>query len=140
MKVFLGGTCNNSKWREKLVPVLVEEGIPFFDPVVKDWNEEAQKREDLEKADPMNIKLFYITKEMTGVFSIAEAVDCSNKDPLKTIFVFEDDGFLFSQRKSLDAVGRLIEKNGGIYAKPEELMPMLRDIKRMIKRMIKTKN
>lgn len=32
MKVFLGGTCNNSTWREELKPLLK---IDYFDPVVK---------------------------------------------------------------------------------------------------------
>ena len=38
MKVFLGGTCNNSKWRDKLIPML---NIDYFNPVVDDWTEEC---------------------------------------------------------------------------------------------------
>lgn len=41
-EVFLGGTTNDSDWRDKLVPKLK---IKSFNPVVKDWNDEAQKRE-----------------------------------------------------------------------------------------------
>ena len=37
-KVFLGGTCNGSKWRNELIPSL---NVDYFDPVVEDWNEEA---------------------------------------------------------------------------------------------------
>lgn len=37
MKVFLGGTCNESTWREKLIPMLK---IDYFNPVVKDWKSE----------------------------------------------------------------------------------------------------
>ena len=35
MKVFLGGTCNESKWRDDLIKLLK---IDYFNPVVKDWN------------------------------------------------------------------------------------------------------
>ena len=41
-KVFLGGTCNKSKWRDELIDLLK---IDYFNPVVDDWNEEAQKEE-----------------------------------------------------------------------------------------------
>jgi hypothetical protein len=36
-KCFLGGTCNNSQWREALIPMLK---IDYFNPVVKDWTPE----------------------------------------------------------------------------------------------------
>ena len=41
--VFLGGTCNNSTWRDKLIPLLK---IDYFNPVVEDWTEEAQQIEN----------------------------------------------------------------------------------------------
>lgn len=54
---------------------------------------------------------------MTGVYSIAEVVDDSNKKPDKTIFcvLLEDDGefFTHSQIKSLDMVKTMITQNGG---------------------------
>ena len=40
-KVFLGGTCGNSTWRQYVMPKLT---INYFDPVVKDWNDEAYKK------------------------------------------------------------------------------------------------
>jgi hypothetical protein len=42
IKVFLGGTCNESDWREKLIELL---NINYFNPVVDDWNVEAQLKE-----------------------------------------------------------------------------------------------
>ncbi|MDR1818841.1 MAG: nucleoside 2-deoxyribosyltransferase domain-containing protein, partial [Methanobrevibacter sp.] len=45
-KVFLGGTCNGSGWRDELKKQLK---IPYFDPVVDDWDEEAQKNEIKER-------------------------------------------------------------------------------------------
>ena len=107
--VFLGGTCNNSTWRERLKPLLT---IDYFDPVVKDWNEEAVKRE-LEWREKADIVLYVITPEMKGVYSIAEVVDDSNKRPWKTVFcVLDLEKFDIHASKSLIQTGRLVSKNG----------------------------
>ena len=37
-KVFLGGTCNESTWRDRLIEMLE---IDYFNPVVDDWTEEC---------------------------------------------------------------------------------------------------
>ena len=42
VKVFLGGTCNNSTWRDTLIPLLK---IDYFNPVVDDWTPECQEQE-----------------------------------------------------------------------------------------------
>lgn len=58
---------------------------------------------------------------MTGVYSIAEVVDDSNKRPNRTIFcVLEQDNYMSfnnGQLRSLDRVGRMVEVNGGKYFK-----------------------
>lgn len=117
-KVFLGGTCNESQWREKLIPLLK---IDYFNPVVPDWTEEAYQ-EELRQRELCDYCLYVITPKMTGVYSIAEAVDDSNKRPSKTVFAFlpdEEDGenmeFSSEQLKSLDKVGEMISFNGGVY-------------------------
>ena len=33
-KVFLGGTCNESTWRNELIPLLENAGVEYFNPVV----------------------------------------------------------------------------------------------------------
>lgn len=113
MKVFLGGTCNNSKWREDLIPLL---SIDYFNPVVKDWNEEAYKQELFER-EHCDYCLYVITPKMTGVYSIAEVVDDSNKRPNKTLFcvLSEDEESIFNkdQLKSLISVGKMVTNNGG---------------------------
>jgi hypothetical protein len=57
-----------------------------------------------------------ITPKMTGVYSIAEVVDDSNKRPNKTVFCFlsEDEDCKFEpfQIKSLNAVAKMVDKNG----------------------------
>lgn len=113
MKVFLGGTCNGSTWRDDLIPFLK---IEFFNPVVPDWIEECYQ-EELRQRELCDYCLYVITPKMTGVYSIAEVIDDSNKRPEKTIFcVLTIDGdatFDLGQIKSLKAVARMVEANGG---------------------------
>ena len=112
-KVFLGGTCNDSQWREALKPLLT---IDYFDPVVPDWNEEAYKRE-LHERETCDFCLYVITPRMTGVYSIAEVIDDSNKRPSKTVFaILPTDGeneFDKVQLKSLAATAKMVTANGG---------------------------
>lgn len=107
---FLGGTCNNSTWRNKLIPLL---NVPYFNPVVEDWTPEDQKNELREKG-MCKIHLYIITKEMIGVFSIAEAVASSMMRNKITIFQVMPEGFDKSQLKSLEAVIDLIDVRGGV--------------------------
>jgi hypothetical protein len=127
MKVFLGGTCNESTWRKKLIPLLQ---IEYFNPVVKDWTPECQA-EEIKQRETCDIVLYCITPKMTGVYSIAEVVDDSNKRPEKTVLVVCEndlkDGFSKHQLKSLNSVGKLVENNGGIFFNIEYLDNM-RDV------------
>jgi hypothetical protein len=117
MKVFLGGTCNGSKWRDEFIRHLT---IDYFNPVVDDWNEKAQKRE-LEERENCDFCLYVITPKLTGFYAIAEAIDDSNKRSHKTIFCYitkdEEEAFSNVQIKSLDAIGELITSNGAKYFK-----------------------
>ena len=114
MKVFLGGTCNESKWRDDLIEALK---IDYFNPVVEDWTPDCQQEELLQR-EQCDYCLYVITPKMTGVYSIAEAVDDSNKRPEKTLFCFlSEDGiaeFTKGQIKSLNQVGRMVSENGGM--------------------------
>jgi len=115
MKVFLGGTCNDSKWREKLISKLE---IDYFNPVVDNWTEECQA-EEIKQRGECDYCLYVITPKMTGVYSIAEVIDDSNKRPNKTIFCFlnQDDDLIFApnQIKSLENIGKMVQRNGGIW-------------------------
>ena len=116
MRVFLGGTCADSTWRDEIEPLLDEAGLEYFNPVVDDWNEAAQA-EEIQERQSCDFVLYTITPKMEGVYSIAEVVEDSIKRPQKTIFiVLEKDGdksFSKSQKKSLDSVAKMVEKNGG---------------------------
>jgi hypothetical protein len=117
-KVFLGGTCNESDWREKLIKKLE---IDYFNPVVKDWNDEAYN-EELKQRKICDFLLYVITPKMSGFYSIAEVTEDSIKNPDKTIFCYlttdkndkdEEIKFDKAQTKSLVAVSKMVEKNGG---------------------------
>ncbi len=84
--VFLGGTCNESTWREELMAML-HENIDAFNPVVDDWNKEAQANEDWHKFHD-DYCLYVLTPEMAGLYSIFEVADDSNKRPGSTVCCF----------------------------------------------------
>jgi len=113
-KVFLGGTCNGSTWRDDLIPALE---IDCFNPVVPDWNEDAYQRE-LRERENCDYCLYTITPESVATYSVAEVVDDSNKRPSKTILVVLDNyGAIFTahQAKALSKVGKMVVSNGGQY-------------------------
>ena len=114
-KVFLGGTCNESTWRNDLIEML---SIDFYNPVVDDWTPECMD-EEIKQRGLCDYCLYVITPKMTGVYSIAEVVDDSNKRPGKTVFcVLREDGsltFTEGQLKSLFQVGRMVADNGGYF-------------------------
>ena len=113
MKVFLGGTCNGSKWRDELIEMLE---IDYFNPVVDDWTPDCQAEEEKQRKR-CDFCLYVLTPKMKGVYSIAEVVDDSNKRPEKTILcVLEEDEkskFDEHQIKSMDQVIKMVEENGG---------------------------
>jgi len=114
MKVFLGGTCNGSTWRERIIPQL---NVEYFNPVVENWNPECMQ-EEIRQRQECDICLYVITPRMLGMYSIAEVIDDSNKRPEKTMFtrlrVDGDDRFGNDQWKSLGAVAQMVLRNGGM--------------------------
>lgn len=110
-KIFLGGTCNNSTWRE-----VIQDNVQvkMFNPVVYDWTEEMQVIEATEKELRCNIHLYVITSEMKGVFSIAEVIDSAHQKEKSTILQVVPAGFDEYQLRSLKAVVDLVNKRTGI--------------------------
>lgn len=102
--------------------------IDYFNPVVEDWTEECMAEERRQRKE-CDFCLYVITPLMTGVYSIAEVIDDSNKRPNKTVFCFVNTDFTdaineygvlrktfdYGQIKSLDQVGKMVERNGGKY-------------------------
>ena len=114
-KVFLGGTCNGSTWRDILIKDLQ---IDYFKPCAEQWTS-AMMKEEIKQRSECDFCLYVITPKMKGVYSIAEVVDDSNKRPHKTIFCYltddEDQKFSPDQIKSLDQTGRMIKENGATF-------------------------
>jgi hypothetical protein len=120
-KAFLGGTCNESTWRESLIPLLK---IDYFNPVVKDWTPDCMQ-EEIRQRESCDYCIYVVTPRMRGVYSIAEVIDDSNKRPQKTIFAYlkKDRDDLFreivefdkGQLRSLEQVGKMVERNGGVF-------------------------
>jgi hypothetical protein len=116
-KVFLGGTCNGSSWRNELIKYLK---INYFQPQNDDWTPEMMQ-EELKQREECDFCLYVITPKMTGVYSIAEVVDDSNKRPEKTIFSYiisdEEKEFSAAQIKSLEQTAKMIRENGAKFFK-----------------------
>jgi len=117
-KIFLGGTCANSTWRDELIEVL---DIDYFNPVVEDWTPKCQETEWDEKEYKCNIHLYVITSKMEGVFSIAEVIDSVHQNNKRTILHVIPDGFSEGQLKSLQATVNLVNHRGGTAYIDKEL-------------------
>lgn len=124
--IFLGGTVDDP-WREEFIHLAKANSafndIKLFNPIVEDWDDDARDNENKVK-DNAFINLFVITPKTIGMFSIAEAVEYSHRKHCKVVFVAYDkfnSGFSSDSSNrvehSLDATGKLIEDNGGIYIK-----------------------
>jgi len=74
-RIFLGGTCAETKWRDELIKGLERYDCEWFNPVVKNWTPECQVIEEDEKNNKCNVHLYVITPEMKGVYSIAEIIN-----------------------------------------------------------------
>lgn len=119
MRVFLGGTLGGSKWRETLIPMLVLQGFDYFDPVVPDWTPEC-KAIEIKERELCDVCLYVLTPKMTGVYSIAEVVDDSNKRPHHTVLCVlsrdGDDCWTEAQARSIQSVADLVRRNRAAVA------------------------
>ena len=108
MRIFLGGTCNESTWRDELVKML-----NTYDYFNSNWTPACQI-EELHQREIAEYVVYVITAKMIGVYSIAEVVDDSNKRKGVVLCISDHDGtFDALQMNSLHAVERLVASNGG---------------------------
>ena len=126
MKVFLGGTVANSKWRDYIMPKLK---IDYFNPVVAEWTKEDQEREIIEREN-CEFCLYVISPKMIGWYSLAEVIDDSYKKSDKTIYCFlpkdDDNEFTKEQIKELECIGKVARANGAIWKQSlEEVIDFL---------------
>lgn len=97
--VFLGGTAANNNWREQFIESLVSLGVLpdiLFNPVVKDWNEEAQQREETAKKEACHLVFYIADPKQDGnplsAYSMVEATMALYDKPARTVIVFDTDG------------------------------------------------
>jgi hypothetical protein len=114
MKAFIGGGLGaNSEILKKLKSELT---IEYFDPgtLPNDFHSFKISKVEWESCDYC---LYLITPQMVGFDQIVNVVDDSNKRPNKTLYCFllEDGGEKFTEHqvKSLKAIGKTVENNGG---------------------------
>ncbi len=109
-KVFLGGTCNGSTWREALI-ALLPPSVFYFNPVVEDWTPECRVREEDEKASS-NLHLYVLTPKQTGCYAFAEIMDSVHDEDVITLVcgLDGDDAFGFGegQLRSLLALQEML--------------------------------
>lgn len=110
--VFLGGTCGNNHWREAIViPGLLERGVDpacLFNPVVEQWDEQAQWREDTAKARA-DYQLYVIAspdpraEDVANVsgYSLVEATMGLYDAPGKTVILVDTMGMAKHTAKAL---------------------------------------
>lgn len=108
--VFLGGTCNESTWRDKLIDGLK---MAYFNPVVQDWKEDDKEKENQIK-DSADFNLFVFTPKHTGYFSFVEAALLAVKSSSRTILCVlqDDDGVTFEEdtKRSIAAMVEALSK------------------------------
>lgn len=116
-KVFLGGTCNGSTWRNGVIEKIK---IHYYNPVGEKWTD-AMMEVELKQREECDFCLYVLTPKLDGFYSVAEVIDDSNKRPEKTIFSYinEDEGKTFSnvQVRSLEQIGKMVTSNGARFFK-----------------------
>jgi hypothetical protein len=118
-KVFLGGTCADSTWRELLIPMLQ---VAYFNPVVETWTAACQSIENEQKVKHCDIHFYCITYQMEGVYSIAEIIDSAHTSDKHTVMQIMSKGFDSKMWQSLEAVGNLLQTLGGKLIVSDDLM------------------
>ncbi len=102
-KIFLGGTKNNSLWREDFKKLLDGKNYNF----VEDENEEK---------NTCDFFIYILTPKHNNYFPIADVVDNSNKRTDITILcILQNDGdtiYTKFQTKSMNAVRKMVKNNG----------------------------
>ena len=141
VKVFLGGTCASSTWREELCGLLNPETIETFNPVVPNWTPECQAVEDYHRQND-DICLYVITPEGEGFYSFVEVVDDSNKRPKQTVLCVLESAngksFEGHTKKCVLKTAKLVAQNGVVvFRSLEELATYLNQLRKGEKTIIR---
>ena len=80
-RVFLGGTCAESTWRDYLISKLDKSKIQYFNPVVENWTQECMDREIYERIGGFvsraifNEDMIYAGTMVQNGYNVAYAAD-----------------------------------------------------------------
>lgn len=113
--VFLGGTTfkdESMDWRRE-VERRVNPNIRCFNPIVEEWDEYQRKVEENAKANS-KYKLYVLTPQMRGVYSIAEmmldSVNCGENTLICVLPEYKGKKFSTEKLNSLNATLELCRK------------------------------
>jgi uncharacterized phage-like protein YoqJ len=115
--VFLGGTVGNNPWRVELIDRLIDRGVDvgcLFNPVVSNWNEEAQAREEDAKA-LADYMIFYLGSpeqddNPISAYSMVEATMALYDAPKTTVVVFDHNGIEGHALKAVKQTEKVLRK------------------------------
>lgn len=126
--IFLGGTAGKNPWRKPFIQQLVARGVPrelLFDPVVADWDEAAQRREEEVKRNALLLVFYLADPREPGIpvsaFSLVEAAIAVCREPKRTLVVFDLEGVDGHARK-------VYEQTEGQLRSQDPSVPIFRDI------------
>jgi len=113
--VFLGGSCNPTTWRKKIViPLLEKQGITYYNPQVEKWNPSLVAEEAKAKATA-EILLFVIdqrTLALSSMIEVAELITSGRK--LVLVLQHMHDGTVLEEKGGVvppgaTATGRVLQ-------------------------------
>lgn len=97
--VFLGGTAGSNDWRDSFTAICERNGVPrevWFNPVVKDWDDAAQAREETAKEAATHLVFCIANPRQDGnplsAYSMVEATMALYDKPERTVVVFDYHG------------------------------------------------
>jgi hypothetical protein len=133
--VFLGGTSGNNNWRDNFISTLVSKGVRkeiLLNPVVKDWNVEAQNREEKAKQDATHL-IFYIADPKQednplSTYSMIEATMALYDYLERTVVIFDTQRMSGHPLKVMNQVFKVLKnrfQKANIFATGQEAIEWL---------------
>ncbi|MDO8668091.1 MAG: nucleoside 2-deoxyribosyltransferase domain-containing protein [bacterium] len=133
--VFLDGTAANNNWRDGLIESLVGRGVSaetLFNPVVKDWNEEAQRCEEAAKTEASHLVFYIADPKQDGnplsAYSMVEATMALYDKSNRTVVVFDTEGITGHPLKAMNQTLKVLKKRfpeANVFATRQEAIEWL---------------